>query len=151
MERRGHAILRYLVDLRSILLGFAIFNFAVTWMMTAELRFMCMRPSYHPFGYLKVPTILLISSLFLSANRWWGNTVALLVNGYLIGYFFPILLMIDDPVALGDEWRLIGMYSPYLLFSLIVFCYSALSLERNFLSRRHGNRRITIAPGGISR
>lgn len=142
MERRASAILRHLVDLRPILLGFAIFNLTVTWMMTAELRFMCVRPSYHPWGYLKVPTILLISALVLSANRWWGNAVALLVNSYLVGYFVPLLLMIDGPEALRDEWRLIGMYYPYLLFSLIVCCYSALSLERNFLSRK------VTAPGG---
>jgi hypothetical protein len=144
MERRAGAIVRYLTDLRSILLSFAIFNFIITWMMDAEIHFTCAAcPWFHPWSYLNEPTILLGASLFLSANRWWGNTVALLVSGYLLGYFVHILLMSDDPVmALGYDWKVIRMDYPYLvgswdsqyLFALIVFCYSALSLKRNFLA-----------------
>jgi hypothetical protein len=71
--------------------------------------------------------------------------IALLLSGYLISYFVHILLMIDDPVtALSYDWKIIRMYYPYLigswhsqyLFALIVFCNSALSLKRNFLSRK---------------
>lgn len=153
MERRASAILRYLVDLRSILLAFAIFNFTITWVMDAEIHFTCAaRPWYHPWSYLNEPTILLVSSLFLRANRWWGNTIALLLSGYLISYFVHILLMIDDPLtALSYDWKVIQMDYPYLvgsgdsqyLFALIVFCHSTLSLKKNFLSRK------VTAPGGI--
>lgn len=146
MERRASAILRYLLDLRSILLSYAIFNFTITWVMDAEIHFTCAAcPWFHPWSYLNEPTILLVSSLFLSANRWWSNTIALLVSGYLIGYFVHILLMLDDPVTtLRYDWKVILMDYPYLvgswdsqyLFALIVFCYSALSLKRNFLSRK---------------
>lgn len=153
MERRASAILRYLVDLRSILLAFAVFNFIITWLMDAAIHFACVVcPWYHPWSYLNEPTILLVSSLFLRANRWWGNTIALLLSGYLICYFLHILLMIDDPVtALSYDWKVIQMDYPYLvgswdsqyLFALIVFCYSALSLKRNFRSRK------VMAPGGV--
>ena len=153
MERRSSAILRYLVDLRSILLAFGIFNFTITWMMDAEIYFTCAAcPWYHPWSYLNEPTILLVSSLFLRARRWQGNTIALLLSGYLISYFIHILLIIDDPVtALRYEWKITRMYYPYLvgswvsqyLFTLIVFCYSALSLKKQFLSRK------VMAPGGI--
>ena len=146
MERRASAILRYLVDLRSILLAFAIFNFTIVWMMDAEIHFTCAAcPWYHPWSYLNEPTILLVSSLFLRANRWWGNTIALLLSGYLLCYFVHILLMIDDPLtALGYDWKIIRLYYPYLvgsgdskyLFALIFFCYSALSLQKNFPSRK---------------
>ena len=146
MERRAGAIVRYLTDLRSILLSFAIFNFIITWMMDAEIDFTCAACSwFHPWSYLNEPTILLAASLFLSANRWWGNTVAFLVSGYVIGYVIHIFLMIDEPLtALGYDWKVIRMDHPYLvgswdsqyLFALIVFCYSALSLKRNFLSRK---------------
>jgi hypothetical protein len=140
MERR--AILRYLVDLRSILLAFAIFNFTITWVMVAKLHFTCgMPPRYHPGGYLIGPTILLVSSLFLSANRWWGNTIALFVSGCFIGYFVHVLLIDDQIIALRYDWTLFWIDHPYLvgsqyLIALTVFCYSALSLKRNFLSRK---------------
>lgn len=110
--------------------------------MDAEIHWTCVAcPWYHPWNYLNEPTLLLTATLFLSANRWWGNTLALLVSGYLLGYFAHMLLMLDDPVtALRYEWELIGRYSPYLigswdsqyLFALVVFCYSALSLKKNF-------------------
>jgi hypothetical protein len=140
MERR--AILRYLVDLRSILLAFAIFDFIVIWMMSAEIRPMCtVGLGYQSWSYLIGPTFLLVSSLFLNANRWWGNAVALLVSGCFIGYFVYILLIDDALLALGNNWNLIRIYYPYLvgsqyLFALIVFCYSALSLKKNFLLRK---------------
>jgi len=153
MERRSSAILRYLVDLRSILLAFAIFNFTIAWMMDAEIHFTCAAcPWYHPWSYLNEPTILLVSALFLRANRWWGNTIALLLSGYLIGYFVHLLLMLDDPVtALSYDWKVIRRYYPFLvgswdsqyLFALIVFCYSALSLKKDLLSRK------ATVPGGI--
>jgi hypothetical protein len=142
MERRASAILRYLVDLRSILLAFAIFDFTVIWMMSAEIRPMCLvRPWYQPWSYLIGPTILLVSCLFLSANRWWGNTLALLVSGCYIGYFVYILLVDDRLMVLRDIWELTRLYYPdfvafQYLFALIVFCYSALSLKRHFLSQK---------------
>ena len=153
MERRAGAIVRYLTDLRSILLSFAIFNFIITWMMDAEIHFTCAAcPWFHPWSYLNEPTILLVSALFLRANRWWGNTIALLLSGYLISYFVHILLILDDPLtALSYDWKIIRRYYPYLvgswdsqyLFALIVFCYSALSLTKNFPSRK------VTAPSGI--
>lgn len=142
MERRASTILRYLVDLRSILVAFAIFDFMVIWIMSAEIRRTCtVGPLYQPWSYLIGPTILLVSSLFLSTNRWWGNTVALLASGSLIGYFVHLLLIGDRVMTLRYDWILFSIDHPYLvgsqyLFAMIVFCCSALLLKRNFLSRR---------------
>ena len=139
MDRRASAIRRYL-DLRSIILAFAIFDFMVIWMMASKIQFLCtVPPWYHPWGYLVGPTILLVSSLFLCANRWWGNTVALLVSGSFMGYFVYILWFGDPASPLRSSLNLTGIYYPYLvgfqyLFALIVFCYAALSLKKNFLS-----------------
>jgi hypothetical protein len=80
-----------------------------------------------------------------------GNTIALFLSAYLIDTSFTFSSIIDDPVmALRYDWKVIRMDYQYLigsnsqyLFALIVFCYSALSLKRNFLSRK------VTAPGGI--
>jgi hypothetical protein len=141
MKRRVRAIARYLVDLRSILVAFAIFDFIVICMMASEIRYMCIvSRRYQPLSYLIGPTILLISSLFLSANRWWGNTVALLASGCFIGYFVYALL-VDPVMGLSSHWELNQIYFPYFfgvhyVFALIVFCYAAFSLKRNFLSQK---------------
>lgn len=135
MERRASAILRYLVDLRSILLAFAIFDFIIIWKMAAEIQFLCIvRPWYYRWSYLIGPTILLVSSLFLCANRWWGNTIALLLSGCFIGYFVHILLIhpANYPYLVSYQY----------FFALIVFGYSALSLKKNFLSRK-----VTVPAG----
>ena|ERR1043165_3197588 len=141
MKRRVRGIVRYLVDLRSILMAFAIFDFVVILMMASEIQYLCIVSGrYQPLSYLIGPTILLVSSLFLSAKRWWGNTVALLASGCFIGYFVYVLL-VDPVIGLRSHWELNQIYFPYFfgfhyLFAVIVFCYAALSLRRNFLSQK---------------
>ena len=131
---------RYLVDLRSILLAFAIFDFITIWMMASKIRFACtVPPAYHPWNYLLGPTILLVAALFLCANRWWGNTIALLVSSSFIGYFVYILLIGDPVMSLPNTWTIHGIYYPDLVlvqyvFALIVLGYSALSLRRKLVT-----------------
>jgi hypothetical protein len=103
MERRASAILLYLVDLGSILLGVAIFNFITTWMMEREIRMCTIGPYPTWWSYLIEPTILLISSLFLRMNRRGGNAVPLLVSGYLIGCFVRLLLN-KNPLTALEDW-----------------------------------------------
>lgn len=138
MERRASIILRYLVDLRSILLGFAIFDLATAWLMDREIRMCTLGPYPSRASYLIEPAILLISSLFLSANRRWGNTVALLISGCLLVAYVRFLLINNDPVTALEYWTHSEVLhlSRQIPFALIVFCYSALSLKRNFLSHR---------------
>ena len=143
MEQRANSIRRYLADFRSILLAVAIVDFVVIWLMASEVRFTCIAiPRSHTWSYLTAPTILLVSSLFLTANRWWGNTAAFLVTGGFIGYFVYIL-SVDPAMALRSRWELTQIYYPYFfgfhyLFAVIVFCYAAFSLKRNFLGFPEG-------------
>ena len=141
MERKASTILRYLVNLRSSLLAFAIFDFVVIWIMSADIRLDTVRPWNQQWTYLIGPIILLVSSIFLSTNRWWGNTVALLSSGCFFVYFLRLLLI--DDLAANPRYDEIFFWidHPYLfgfqyLFALIVICYSAASLKRNFLSRQ---------------
>lgn len=138
MERRASIILRYSLDLRSILLGFAIFNLTTAWLMDREIRMCTLGPYPTRLAYLIEPTILLISSLFLSMNRRWGNAVALLISGYLLVAYARFLLINNDPVTALEYWTHYEVLhlSRQILFALIVFSYSALSLKKNFLSRK---------------
>ena len=139
MEQRARVILRYLVDLRSILLAFAVFNFTTTWMMDRETRMCTIGPYPTWSSYLIEPTILLSSSLFLSTNRRWGNMVALLVSGYMLVAYVRVSLINNDPVTALSDWTHSDVLhqSKQFLFALIFFCYSALSLTKNFLSPSH--------------
>lgn len=136
MERRASIILRYLVDLRSILLGFAICNLTTAWLMDREIRMCTLGPYPTRLAYLIEPTILLIASLFLSANRRWGNGVALLSSGCLLVAYVRFLLINNDPITALEYWTHSEVLhlSRQILFTLIVFSYSALSLKKNFLS-----------------
>jgi hypothetical protein len=138
MERRASAILRYLVDLRSILLGFAIFNLTTDWLMDRDKRMCTLGPYPTRLAYLIEPTILLVSSLFLSGNRRWGNAVALLISGYLLGCFVRFLLINNNPVTAPSDWTHSDVLhlSRQFFFALILFSYSAFSLSKNFLSRK---------------
>jgi hypothetical protein len=154
MNRRLKAILFYLVDVRSIILAFAVFNFILVWRWDAQITFACVVcPWYHPWSYLNEPTILLVAALFLRFNQWWGNTTAFVLAGYLIGSFIYLLWRIEDPVAgLRGDWRLIRMHYPYIvgswdsqyLFALIILCCSIFAWRGlYFASTRYIARRIT--------
>jgi len=61
-----------LLDPRSIILGFALFNFILVWLWARQERgFACVVcPWYHQWSYLNEPTILLVAALFLRMKRW---------------------------------------------------------------------------------
>src|SRR5215813_8550488 len=145
MDQRIGKILRYLADLKSILLAFGIFNFIIIYKMDLQITFTCAAcPWYHPWSNLNEPSILLVATLLLRLNCWWSNTASLLLTSYLIGYFVHALMRLDDPLtALWYDWKIIRMYYPFLvgswdsqyLFALVVFGYALLSLRRNLWSR----------------
>jgi hypothetical protein len=166
MNRNLKAILFYLVDVRSIILAFAVFNFILVWRWDAQITFACVVcPWYHPWSYLNEPTILLVAGLFLRLNQSWGNTTALVLVGYLIGSFIYLLWRIEDPVAgLRGDWRLISMDYPYIvgswdsqyLFALIIlFCsifyLSRTILRRNALHRTADNNSLDASGGSVFR
>jgi len=108
-------------------------------------------PWYCPWSYTNEPSTLLIAAIFLRANRWWGTIVALILGGYLIGYFLHLLSVIYDPwEGLRNDWKIIRVNYPYMvgswdsqyIFALIIFCCSGFFLTRGILrwraSRSHG-------------
>lgn len=139
MEPRASDI-QMLFGLRSILLAFAIFNLTTAWLMDMdrEIRMCTLGPYPTRLAYLIEPTILLISYLFLSMNRRWGNAVALLISGCLLVAYVRFLLINNDPVTVLGYWTHSEVLhlSRQILFALIVFSYSALSFNRYFLSRK---------------
>ena len=145
MKLAASIIRDYLLDFRSILLGFAIFNFTTIWIMDSWITFACIVcPWYYPWSYLNEPTILLVACLFLRANRWWTNTAALLLTLHLIGYYVYLFSLFEEPVRVFiHSLKLLPMFYPYFvtswesqyLLALIVFCYAVLSLKNNLQSR----------------
>ena len=145
MDRRPKATVLYLIDARSIILAFALFNFILVWTWDRKITFACVVcPWYHPWTYLNEPSILLVAALLLRVNRWWGNTTALVLAGYLMGSFLYLLSRMEDPPAgLRGDWRLIRMHYPYIvgswdsqyLFALIILCCSIFYLTRSILRR----------------
>ena len=145
MNQRLKAIILYLVNIRSLILYFALFNLILVWRWDASITFACVVcPWFHPWSYWNEPTILLVAALFLRLNRWWGNATAFALTGYLIGSFVYLLSRIDDPVAgLRGDWRLIRTDYPYIVgswdsqyvFAVIIFCCSIFFLTRSILRR----------------
>jgi hypothetical protein len=145
MNRRIKATIFYLIDVRSIMLAFALFNFILVWTWDREITFACVVcPWYHRWSYLNEPSLLLAAALLLRVNRWWGNTIAFGLSGYLIGSFIHLLTRIEDPVAgLRGDWRLIRMQYPYIvgswdsqyLFAFVILCCSTFYLTKSILQR----------------
>jgi hypothetical protein len=151
MNQRLKSFLFHLMDARSVILAFALFNFILVWtwdrLIGGVACVVC--PWYHPWSYLNEPTILLVAALLLRVNRWWGHTLDLVLAGYLIGSFIYLLSRIDDPVAgLRGDWRLIRTQYPYIvgswdsqyLLAAIILCCSTFYLTRS-IRRRYALRR----------
>jgi hypothetical protein len=146
MDGRLKTLFTYLLDTRSIILGFAVFNFTLIWVWDAGITFACVAcPWYHPWSYLNEPTILLFAALFLRINRWWANILAIVPAGYVIGYAAYLLSIVDNALeGLLADWKIIRMFYPYIvgswdsqyLLALIILCCSAYSLKSIFLHRR---------------
>ena len=146
MNPRLKSILLTVIDLRSFLVAFAIFNFVLVWRDAQH----CMGgalvpPWYCPWSYANEPTILLAAAVVLRTNRWWANIAALILSGYLIGYFIHLLSIIADPWnGLRTDWKLMGVEYPYIvgswdsqyIFALIVFCCSGFFVTRGILRWR---------------
>ena len=135
-------------DPRSIILGFAWFNFVLIWLMARHLGMNGIAcgacPWYVPWNYLNEPTILLVSAMCLRVNRWWGRATAFVLASYLIGSFIYLFLRIKDPIGgLRDDWILIRRDYPYIvgswdsqyLFALVILCCSIFYLARAVLRR----------------
>jgi hypothetical protein len=146
MDGRLKALCTYILDTKSIILGFAVFNFNLIWVWDAGITCACVAcPWYHTWSYLNEPTILLFAALLLRINRWWSNAVAIVLAGYVIGYAAYVFSIVDDVLGgLRAEWKAIRMFYPYIigswdsqyLFALIILCCSAFSLKSNFRHRR---------------
>lgn len=119
-------------------MGLAVFNLTITWMMELERRTCTLGPYPTRGSYLIEAAGPLISSLFLSMNRRWANAVALLVSGYLLGCFVRFLLIDNGLATVLTDWSYTDAthLSRQVVFALIMFGYSAISLTRKFLPRK---------------
>src|SRR5436309_3083284 len=90
MNKRLKIILLYLVDIRSIILAFAVFNFILIWMWDRNIGgigcVVC--PWFHPWTYSNEPTVLLVAAVFLRVNRWWGNTISFALAAISLAHSF---------------------------------------------------------------
>ena len=153
MRVRPKAILIHLIDVRSFILYFAVFNFILVWRWDASIVFTCAAcPWYHPWRYPNEPTLLLAAALFLRLNRWWGYMVAMVVASCILGWVVYLFSTGESVMAgLRADWKIIQMWYPYFVGSwdsqyvfaaVIVFC-SALYLTRYILRQN-----ARLAAGG---
>ena len=116
MNRRLRTTLVSLLDLQSIVFGYALFNFALVWSeawhySTSGIAGI-VSPWYDPWSYGNQPTLLLIAAVFLRLRRPWAYLTALGVSGYLvvdIVYRFSV-----SQSSFWQEWNYIRKCEPYL-------------------------------------
>src|SRR5258707_5405578 len=144
MRPRFKATLLFLLDPRSLIFAFALFNFLLIWTKAREgggiACLVC--PWYYPWRWVNEPTLLLLGSLLLRLNRALGCVVALILSGYLVGYF--VRLYIISHATLLQEWKYLRKFDPYIvgswdsqyLFALVILCCSIFYLAGAILRRR---------------
>lgn len=145
MNRRLRTVLLFVVDPKSLILGFAVFNFILIWLKANNASGGgVVSPWYFPWSYFNEPTLLLAAAVFLRINRIWSSCVSCVLTGYLLGYFVWLFAIYGEGVrvALHYEWLsikghpFIGSWDSQYLFAFIVLCYSIFFLARAILRRR---------------
>jgi hypothetical protein len=146
MNHRLKSIILFVVDIRSFIVYFAVFNFILIWRWNASITFACVVcPWYHPWSYFNAPTVLLVAAAFLRLNQWWAHSIAMALAGYVIGWVIYLLSLVDNPwAALRAEWKISREWYPYFVgswdsqyvFALIICGCSGVYLMRDILRRR---------------
>jgi hypothetical protein len=150
MNRRLKRVLLFLVDPRSLVLAFSLFNFVHIWHLARNGGHGVVPPWYFPWRYFNEPTLLLAAAVFLRINRIWASCVSGVLSGYLVGYFVWLFAIYPQSiwVALHYEWLSLKQ-GPFMdswdgqyLFAFIILCCSMFYLARA-TRRRSAQRRTT--------
>ena len=150
MNQRIKTTLISLLEPKSIIVGFALFNFILIWIQARSLDMsgiacvVC--PWYDPWSYTNEPTRLLIAALSLWLNRAWSYVIAFALGGYMVAHF--VYLFIMSGASLLQEWRYLQKYEPYIvgsfdsqyILALIISGFAAYYLARDIM-RRNASRR----------
>jgi hypothetical protein len=165
MNRRLRTVLLLVVDPRSLILTFAVFNFVHVWRLASN-SCCCgvVNPWFCSWNYFNEPTLLLTAAVFLRINRIWANCVSCILSGYLLGYF--VWLFLSYPaglrVAFHYEWLslkhqpFIDSWDGQYLFAFITLCCSFFYLVRAILRRNSlrpaaDNKSLDASRGSVFR
>jgi hypothetical protein len=142
MNRGLKTALFFVLDLRSLILAFAVFNFVHVWLLSSN-SCCCgvVNPWFCSWNYVNEPTLSFAGAVFLRINRIWANCVSCVLSGYLLGYF--VWLFASYPaglrVAFHYEWLslkhqpFIDSWDSQYLLALIIVCCSVIYLARAIL------------------
>jgi hypothetical protein len=137
MKDQLERFLAFLLAPKAMLFGFAIFTFV--WMWVRESRIEWQFIDYH--GYFENTDrvfLLMIASLGLLLNRWWGWLVAMVLSGRVIYVLvFRALLSASyahevpmvSRLALKNWWWIMYEAQPQYIIQIalavVIFTYSA--------------------------
>jgi hypothetical protein len=119
VNQRTKTIQISLLEPKSIVFGFVLFNFILIWIQARSLAtggiacVLC--PWYHPWSYTNEPTRLLIAASLLWLSRTWSYAVAFALGGYIFAY--AVYLFDVSGVTLLQEWRSLQTFHPYIVGS----------------------------------
>jgi hypothetical protein len=150
MKEQLKRSLSYLLDLKAVLFGFTLFNFV--WMWVRESRIQWQWIDYDYFENTHRVFLLLLASLGLLLNRWWGLFVAVVLSSRVIYVLvFRALLSVtyahDVPMfsysALRRWWWMMYESQPQYIIQIIlaavIFTYSAALLIKWVCCRKSTN------------
>jgi hypothetical protein len=147
--------LRFLLEPKAMLLGFALFYYVSDYVFWKRListcssqTLPCYPPEHEPM--MSIPFILLLASIALWLSRYWSYPIAMWLSGWIFyNYSYKMLasctFMVSQPlfsrVTFKCWWTIVSVEAPrfllYLAFSAIVFLYAAISLARYIYGQYH--------------
>src|SRR5258705_8024715 len=138
-------------QIKAMVSGFAVFNFALVWMLDQSMRGIAalVDPWYHPWTYFNEPTRLLVAASLLLIGRDWSYLAAIGLCGYMVvrfGYLFAIW----DGTWL-EEWAFLRKCDPYFVDSYesqIVIGFIILLVGMFYLTRKVLRRSPVEVVGG---
>jgi len=131
--------LRHWFQIKALIFGFAVFNFALVWTLDHSMRGIgaLVDPWYHPWTYLNEPSRLLIAASLLLIGRAWSDLAAIGLSGYMVVRFGYLFAIWDG--TWSQEWAFLRQYEPYFVGSYesqIVIGFIVLIVGMFYLTRK---------------
>src|SRR5262249_9194841 len=151
MSKESKSIVRFLFDIRSIVVSLAIFNFILVW-------YECSRasgggvvsPWYFPWSYFNEPTLILVAAISLRINRSWSDWTSCVVSGYLVGYCIWLFATYSGGFKMAIHYQIASWkYQPFTgsWDSQYLFAAVILLIALSSATRRIIRAECSVGPG----
>ena len=150
MNAHGKTGPRRWLQVRAVIFGLAVSNFALVWTIDQRMGGIAalVDPWYHPWSYFNEPSRLLVAASLLAMGRTWSDLAAVSLSADMVIRFVYLFAMWNG----SWQWSFLSKYEPFFvgsyesqyLLALVILCVGVFYLMVGTLSSRHFLRWFSV-------